>query len=63
MNFLPIPVVDGGLAVFLIVEKILGKPLPIKVQNIVQLAGLILMVGVFLAVTWHDIARLIKGMW
>jgi regulator of sigma E protease len=63
MNFLPIPVVDGGLAVFLIIEKIMGKPLPLKTQNIVQIGGLILMIGVFLYVTWQDVARLIKGMW
>ncbi len=57
MNFLPFPVVDGGHAVFLIIEKIRGKPLPIKVMNITQLAGLILLGMVFIALTYQDISR------
>jgi regulator of sigma E protease len=58
MNFLPIPVVDGGHAVFLIIEKIRGKPLPIKVMNIIQIAGLALLGIVFLLLTWQDLARI-----
>lgn len=58
MNFLPLPVVDGGHAVFLIIEKIRGKPLPVKVLNFVQLAGLILLGLVFLALTWQDLTRM-----
>jgi regulator of sigma E protease len=57
MNFLPLPVVDGGHAVFLIIEKIRGKPLPIRVMNITQLIGLILLALVFLALTYQDIMR------
>jgi regulator of sigma E protease len=58
MNFLPLPVVDGGHAVFLIIEKIRGKPLPIKVMNITQLVGLIMLGLVFLALTYQDITQL-----
>jgi len=61
INFLPIPVVDGGHAVFLIVEKIRGKPVPVKIMNIVQVAGLALLLFVFVAVTWQDISRLISN--
>jgi regulator of sigma E protease len=63
MNFLPIPVVDGGHAVFLIIEKVRGKPVPMKIQNVVQMVGLALLLGVFVLVTWQDIARLIRGLW
>jgi len=59
MNFLPLPVVDGGHAVFLIIEKIRGKPLPIRAMNITQLIGLILLGLVFLALTYQDIMRLL----
>lgn len=58
-NFLPIPVVDGGHAVFLLIEKIRGKPLPVKVMNITQTVGLILLLCVFLAVTFNDIRRIV----
>jgi len=59
MNFLPLPVVDGGHAVFLIIEKIRGKPLPVKVVNIVQLVGLVLLGLAFLALTYQDFVRLL----
>jgi regulator of sigma E protease len=58
VNFLPIPIVDGGLFVFLILEKVMGKPLSPRAQSVAQLVGLALIAGVFLFVTYHDIVRL-----
>jgi regulator of sigma E protease len=58
MNFLPIPVVDGGHIVFLIIEKIKGSPVGPKVQEIALYAGLLLLVCMFLYVTYNDIVRL-----
>lgn len=57
VNFLPIPIVDGGLFTFLILEKIQGKPLSARTQAIAQYVGLAFLAGVFLFVTYHDIAR------
>jgi regulator of sigma E protease len=59
VNFLPIPIVDGGLFVFLLLEKIMRKPLSPRVQSIAQIVGLALIASVFLFVTYHDISRLI----
>ncbi|MEL6498254.1 MAG: site-2 protease family protein [Planctomycetota bacterium] len=59
INFLPIPITDGGHMVFLVWEGLTGKPVSIVVQNVATLAGLVLIVGVFLFVTYHDLARLI----
>ncbi|MEM9166244.1 MAG: site-2 protease family protein [Planctomycetota bacterium] len=59
INFLPIPITDGGHMVFLLWEQVTGRPVSIAVQNIATLAGLVLIVGVFLFVTYHDIARLL----
>jgi regulator of sigma E protease len=61
MNFLPIPVVDGGVFVLLIVEKIKGSPLSIRFQEVMTYAGLALIVSLFLYVTYNDIIRLILG--
>ncbi len=61
MNFLPIPVVDGGHVVFLIIEKIKGSPLSTKAMNIAQVAGLVLLGGLLLYACWNDVARLIQG--
>ncbi len=58
VNFLPIPIVDGGLFTFLILEKIQGKPLSPKAQSIAQVVGLALLLGIFLLVTYQDISRM-----
>lgn len=58
VNFLPIPIVDGGLFTFLIVEKIQGRPLSGKAQVAWQIVGLALIGSVFLLVTYGDIHRM-----
>jgi regulator of sigma E protease len=57
VNFLPIPIVDGGLFTFLVIEKLHGKPISPRVTAIAQYVGLAFLVGVFLFVTYHDILR------
>ncbi|MDB5328023.1 MAG: peptidase family protein [Phycisphaerales bacterium] len=57
VNFLPIPIVDGGLFTFLVAEKITGKPPSPKVQTAAQIAGILLLGSLFLFVTYHDILR------
>lgn len=59
VNFLPIPIVDGGLFVFLLLEKITGKPLSPRAQGIAQIIGLALILSIFVFVTFNDIARLL----
>lgn len=63
MNFLPIPVVDGGHVVFLVIEKIRRRPLSMKIQYATQVVGLVLLLGLFLAITWQDIARIMSNSW
>lgn len=58
MNFLPIPIVDGGLFAFLIIEKIKGGPVSPRVQAIAQVVGLAILLSVFLLATYQDITRL-----
>jgi regulator of sigma E protease len=54
INFLPLPIVDGGLFLMLIVEKIRGKPLPVQVQTVIQTVGIVLLVAAFLFITIHN---------
>jgi regulator of sigma E protease len=58
VNFLPIPIVDGGLFLFLIIEKIQGRPLSRRTQEYAQVFGLLLILGVFAMVTFNDISRM-----
>ncbi len=59
INFLPIPIVDGGQFLFLVYEWIRGKPIPIVVQNAVTMAGLLFIASMFLLVTFNDIKSLV----
>ncbi len=61
INFLPLPIVDGGLMVFLIIEKLRGKPAGERVQTAAMIVGLVLIASVFLVVTYNDIARIFTG--
>ncbi|MBN2447745.1 MAG: PDZ domain-containing protein, partial [Phycisphaerae bacterium] len=61
LNFLPIPLVDGGVMVFLIIEKVRGTPLSLKTQMIATLAGLSLLIVCFVVVTYQDLMRLFFG--
>ncbi len=58
INFLPLPIMDGGLMVFLIIEKIKGSPVSLKVQVVTQMIGLVLIGAAFLFVTFNDVLRL-----
>lgn len=59
INFMPMPIVDGGQFVFLLVEWIRGRPAPIAVQNIATIAGLVLIGSLFLVVTFNDVRNLL----
>jgi regulator of sigma E protease len=63
LNFLPLPVVDGGYAVFLLIEKVRGKPLSLKVQNAIAIAGWVLLISFFVLLTWNDIMRILSSRW
>ncbi|HUW62244.1 MAG TPA: site-2 protease family protein [Candidatus Bathyarchaeia archaeon] len=56
-NLLPLPVLDGGVLMYLLVEGVRGKPLSPKVQERMQQAGLLLIVTLFLFITFNDISR------
>jgi regulator of sigma E protease len=61
INFLPLPIVDGGLFLFLIYEKVKGRPPSIAFQNAATLAGLILIVTVLIVTLYNDVMRIITG--
>jgi regulator of sigma E protease len=60
VNFLPIPIADGGHFLFLLYEQVTGKPVSVAFQNIATLAGLILIASLFLLVTYNDIANVFR---
>jgi regulator of sigma E protease len=59
LNFLPIPVLDGGHLVFFFVELVTGKPVNIKVREIAQQAGIFILILLMVFVFYNDITRYI----
>ena len=60
INFVPIPILDGGLFLMLIYEKLKGRPPSVAFQNAAALVGMFLIGTALLVVTWNDIARLLS---
>jgi len=58
INILPIPVLDGGHLMFLLIEKIKGSPVNEKVMGYSQVIGLVLILALLAYVTYNDILRL-----
>ena len=58
VNFLPIPVLDGGHMVFLIYEKVTGRPVPERLFAVLMWIGLVMILMLFVYVIKNDILRL-----
>lgn len=61
MNLLPLPALDGGRLVFLIIEGIRRKPVPPQYEGYIHAAGLMLLLALMVYVTGQDIVRIIAG--
>ncbi len=59
MNLLPIPALDGGRLVFLIIEAVRGKPVDPDKEGRVHFAGFVLLMILMVVVLFNDILRII----
>ncbi len=58
MNLLPIPALDGGRLVFLILEAIRGKAIPQEKESIVHFTGFVLLMGLMAVILFSDLHKL-----
>ena len=58
INLFPIPVLDGGQLMFLLIEKIKGSPVSLRTRAIMQQVGLVLIIALIIFVTKNDIWRI-----
>lgn len=58
INILPFPALDGGRLLFILIEFIMGKPIPQKWESKIHVIGYVLILFMILAVTYSDILRL-----
>lgn len=57
LNIMPLPVLDGGHILIVIVEAIVRRPISIKIKLIVQQIGFALLIALLLVVSYHDVIR------
>jgi len=58
INLFPIPILDGGHLLFLVMEAILGRPVSIKKMEIAQQVGLILLILLMIYAFHNDLRRI-----
>lgn len=59
LNLLPVPILDGGVIFFLLIELVIGKPLSIRKRDMAQKVGLFLLVLLMAVVIYNDVVRLL----
>lgn len=58
INLLPIPALDGGRLLFVFIEAVTRKPIPPAVAGVVNLVGVVILLGIFVMATYSDIIRI-----
>jgi regulator of sigma E protease len=58
INLFPVPALDGGRLLFLLIEKIKGSRLNPKVANTANMIGFSLLIFLMLFITYHDVIKL-----
>lgn len=61
LNLLPIPVLDGGHILFMLVEIVRGKPAPEKLMDITARIGIALLLALMVFATYNDISKWFGG--
>jgi regulator of sigma E protease len=62
MNLLPLPALDGGRLLFVIIEFLRGgKRIAPEKEGMVHVAGMVLLLGLMFFVAFGDVSRLFNG--
>lgn len=60
VNALPIPALDGGRILFILIEKIKGSPVTQKTEQLFHTVGFVLLILLMIAITFRDVAKIVK---
>jgi regulator of sigma E protease len=60
LNMLPIPILDGGHILLSLIEVVRRKPVDARILQTVQLCFFVLLIGMFLFISYHDVWRIGK---
>ena len=61
INLFPIPAMDGGRLVFLIIEAIRRKPIAPEREGMIHFMGFVLLMAFMVMIAYNDISRIIFG--
>jgi regulator of sigma E protease len=61
INLLPIPVLDGGHLLFFMIEAVKGSPVSVKVREVAQQIGLLILILLMILVIYNDVTRLFSS--
>ena len=59
INLLPLPAFDGGRLFFMIIEKIIRKPIKPEIENKIHSVGMVLLIMLMLIICFNDIIKLV----
>ncbi len=57
LNIMPLPVLDGGHILIVLIETMVRRTISVKIKLIIQQIGFALMIALFLIVSYHDVIR------
>jgi regulator of sigma E protease len=57
LNLMPIPILDGGQILILLVEEVIRRDLPLRVKEIISQVGLVLILMLMVVVCWFDLSK------
>ena len=60
MNLLPLPALDGGRLVFLVIETIRRKPVDRRIEGIVHFAGFAVLMALMVVICFNDVTKLLR---
>ena len=58
MNLLPLPALDGGRLLFMLIEVVRGKPVPPDKEGLVHFIGFVALMMLMVFVLYNDIVRI-----
>jgi len=59
LNLLPIPVLDGGHLMYYMIEAVIRRPVPLRLQELGLQLGLLLISGIMVLAIYNDVSRLL----
>ncbi len=58
LNLFPVPILDGGHIVFILIEMVRGKPVSVRKMEIAQQIGLFILISLMVYVFYNDLTRI-----